>query len=208
MKLFIQAGSGSLSPQIIANEIGIELELFNVDMAAQRYGENEYYKVSTFSMVPALVIDDKKTLHETAVISVYLADKKPAAQLVPYAGTFERVRVMEMLSFVTGEIHQKFIPLLPTFVNSEAKDEFRTLLSHNLTHLDKQLSDGRLYMMGGPFGVVDAYLISIVPWVVRTKVDIEHLAHLQSYMDRLLDRPSVIKAMRDEGANVTDWRLP
>jgi glutathione S-transferase len=60
--------------------------------------------------------------------------------------------------------------------------------------------------MGEHFGVVDTYLFSIVPWVVRTKVDIEHLANLQAYMDRLADRPSVVKAMQDEGANTTDWR--
>ena len=206
MKLFIQTGSCSIAPQIIANEIGVELELFNVDMNTRRYGDNDYYKVSTFAMVPALVIDEKRTLHETAVISVYLADKKPAAQLVPLAGTFERVRVMEMLSFVAGEIHQKFIPLLRPFVNDEAKQEFRTLLVRNFAHLDKQLSDGRPYMMGEHFGVVDAYLFSITPWVIRTKVDIEHLASLKGYMNRLADRPSVVKAMQDEGANTADWR--
>jgi glutathione S-transferase len=97
MKLFIQTGSCSISPQIIANEIGVNLELINVDMATRRYGDNDYYKVSTFAMVPALVIDEKITLHETTVISVYLADKKPASQLIPLAGTFVRVRVMEML---------------------------------------------------------------------------------------------------------------
>lgn len=206
MKLFIQTGSCSIAPQIIANEIGVELEIINVDMTTRRYGDKDYYEVSTFAMVPALVIDEKRTLHETAVISVYLADKKPGAHLVPLAGTFERVRVMEQLSFIAGEIHQKFIPLFRPFVNSEAKNQFRALLVRNLSHLDKQLSDGRPYITGEHFGVVDAYLFSIVPWVIRLEVEIEHLTYMQAYMNRLASRPSILKAMQDEGANTTDWR--
>lgn len=157
-------------------------------------------------MVPTLEIDHETKLSEVLVISLFLADKKPELRLAPAADSFERFRQLEMLSFIATEVQAKFIPVLRPFVNEEAKDQFRALLVRNFTSLNQRLADGRDYLFGADFTVADAFLFSIVPWVVRTKVDILNLSHLVAYMDRVAARPSVAKAMKEEGGSAAGWR--
>ena len=60
--------------------------------------------------MPALELDDGRRLTEGPAIVQYLADQKPDSGLAPRAGTFERYQLMEILNFITSEVHKNFSP--------------------------------------------------------------------------------------------------
>nr|WP_134142768.1 hypothetical protein [Paraburkholderia sp. BL6665CI2N2] len=59
------------------------------------------------------------------------------------------------------------------------------------------LSDGRTYLMGSDFSVIDAYVWGSM-WHERSGAPIQHLSNLFAWKGRVEDRPSVQKALRDE----------
>src|SRR5262245_60307149 len=100
MKLYYSPGACSLAPNIVAREAGLDLDLVKVDLATHKTENGEdYFKVNPRGYVPALEVDGE--LHTEVVALVqYLAE--PAPQLLPPAGSKERFRVNQWLTFVSS----------------------------------------------------------------------------------------------------------
>jgi glutathione S-transferase len=63
--------------------------------------------------------------------------------------------------------------------------------------LDNRLADGRLYLTGDTFTVVDAYVWATM-WHERSGAKIDHLKNLMAYTARIDTRPAARKALKDE----------
>ena len=62
-----------------------------------------------------------RVLTEGPAIVQYLADQKPDSGLAPRAGTFERYQLMEMLNYITSEVHKGFSPLFNPKISADWK---------------------------------------------------------------------------------------
>ena len=112
MKLFYMPGACSLAPHIVAKEAGIDLDLVKVDGKTKTTETaQDFLATNPNGYVPALVLDDGETLTEASVIVQYLADRKPAAGLIPACGEMARYRVQQWLNFIATELHKSFSPL-------------------------------------------------------------------------------------------------
>jgi glutathione S-transferase len=88
MKLYFAPGACSLSPHIVLQEAGIAAETEQVDNKEKKTKSGkDYWTINPKGQVPALQLDSGEMLTEGPVIVQYLADQKPAAGLVPAAGT-------------------------------------------------------------------------------------------------------------------------
>jgi len=68
----------SLSPHIVLNELGIDVELVPVDNKTHRFSDGEDFEaVNPLGYVPALELDGGAVLTEGPAIVQYLADLKP-----------------------------------------------------------------------------------------------------------------------------------
>ena len=102
MKLYMHAAACSLSPHIVCRELGIPVELVEVDRKTHRTRAGEdYLLVNGNGYVPALELDDGEVLTEGPAIVQYLADLRPAAGLLPPEGTMARRQVQSWLNFAT-----------------------------------------------------------------------------------------------------------
>ena len=126
----------------------------------------------------------------------YIGDLNPAAKLAPPAGTMERYRLQEWLSFINSEVHKSFSPLFNSEATEDTKTYARNQLAKRLAYLEDALGDKK-YLMGDQFTVADAYLFTVLGWGVHVAVDIG--PKLKSYVDRIRARPHVIEAMTAEG---------
>ena len=81
----------------------------------------------------------------------------------------------------------------------------RSKLVAAYTRLDDQLADGRSFLNGETFTVVDAYVWGSM-WHERSGAQIEHLANLFAWKARVEARPSVQKALKDEAELVAKHR--
>ena len=199
MKLFYSPGACSLSPHIVALEAGIELKLEKVDVKTKTVTvEGDFWNVNQKGYVPALELDNGEILTEGPAIVQYLADLKPGSSLAPADGTWSRVRLQEMLNYITSEIHKTYSPLFNPKVTSDVRQERIEYLRKRYALLDKQLAD-RKYLFGDHFTVADAYLFVVTNWAKSTRVDLSDFTNLLAFQKRVAARPAVQAAMAAEG---------
>jgi glutathione S-transferase len=199
MKLYYSPGACSLSPHIVVSEAGLPVELEQVNLAEHKTATGQdYMSVNPKGYVPALRLDDGSILTEGPAIVQYLADQKPASGLAPAAGTIDRYRLQEWLTFIGTELHKSFSPLFNKASSDDVKNTAKTSINKRLAWLNDQLA-GRQYLMGGKFTVADAYAFTIVNWTNFVGIDLKDYPNLGAYMARVGGRPKVHEALKAEG---------
>ena len=199
MKLFYSPGACSLAPHIVLHESGLAFEGVLASTKTHQLADgSDYYAVNPLGYVPFLVLADSRTLREGQVISQYIADQVPASGLAPAAGTWERYKLQEWLSFISSELHKGFSPLFNPATPEDYKPLVKERLLQRLTWLDGELA-GKDYLMGSTFTVADAYLFTVTNWAGFVKLDIAALANLAAVRARIAARPAVLAAMKAEG---------
>ena len=196
MKLYYLPGACSMASNIALREAGIPFEMSKVDKRTKHVDGVEFVTINPKGYVPALRLDDGQVLTENVVVLQYIADRNPAAKLAPPAGTLERYRLEEWLSFTNSELHKGFSPLFSSEATEETKTYARNYLAKRLAYLEGALGDKK-YLMGDQFTVADAYLFTVLGWGAKVGVDIG--PKLKSYVERIHARPHVIEAMTAEG---------
>jgi len=198
MKLYFSPGACSLSPNIVAREAGIPLELVKVDLGTRKIAvDGDFLALNPKGYVPALQLDDGSVLTEGPAIVQYLADRKPESGLVPAAGTAERYRMQEMLGYINSEIHKAYSPLFKADTPAATVDERKAYLKKRYQLVDERL-EGRPYLFGDKFTAADAYLFTITNWAGPVKLDLSEYANLAAFQKRVSARPAVQAAMRAE----------
>lgn len=199
MKLYYSPGACSLSPHVVASEAGIPLELVKVDVKTKTVArEGDFWDVNPKGYVPALELDDGQVLTEGPAIVQYLADRAPESGLAPANGSFERVRLQEVLNFLTSEIHKSYSPLFRPDVLPAVREERLAYLQKRYALIEKQL-EGRKYLLGDRFTVADAYLFTLTRWARGVKLDLSGFPNLEAFQKRVGSRKAVLEAMRAEG---------
>jgi glutathione S-transferase len=158
----------------------------------------DYYTINPKGYVPLLEFDDGTRLTEGPAIVQWIADQVPEKQLAPQAGTMERYRLQEWLTFIGTEMHKQFSPLFNPGMAEEAKALFRQKILERLAYVDQHLAE-RDYVLGSRFSVADAYLYTVTRWTAPLKLDISRFANLCAFMARMAARPAVQQAVKAEG---------
>ena len=196
MKLYYLTGACSMASNIALREAGIPFEMAKVDRRTKHVDGVEFVTINPKGYVPALRLDDGQVLTENVVVLQYIADLNPAAKLAPPAGTMERYRLEEWLSFINSELHKGMSPLFSSEATEETKTYARNYVLKRLAYVDGALG-GNTYLMGNQFTVADAYLFTVLGWGAKVGVDIG--PKLKSYVERVQARPHVLEAMTAEG---------
>ena len=197
MKLYYSPGACSLSPNIVAHEAGLQVELVKVDNKTKAYAGGDFWKVNPKGYVPALEISPGEVLTEGPAIVQYLADQQPQSGLAAPNGTLERYRQQEMLGYINSEIHKSYSPLFYPDTPQQTRDDRLAYLKKRYALLDKQLA-GREYLFGDKFTVADAYLFTVTSWAPYVKLDLSEFANLAAFQKRVAARPAVQAALHAE----------
>ncbi|MBV8977490.1 MAG: glutathione transferase GstA [Alphaproteobacteria bacterium] len=196
MKLYYTPGACSLSPHIVAEEAGVALDLKKVDLKAHKLEDgSDYYAVNPKGAVPALVLDDARLLTEGPAIVQYIADLKPESGLAPKAGSFERYKLQEWLTYINGEIHKTFTPLFRGAEGDARKQTIETL-EKKFAFVEKALQ-GNAFLLGNSFSAADAYFFVMLFWATRLHIPVTPA--LKAWFDKVAARPKVRAAMAAEG---------
>jgi glutathione S-transferase len=196
--LYYSPGACSQAPHILLHEIGLEHDAKRVDLRAKTLEDgSDYLAVNPKGSVPAIQLDSGEVLTENAVILQYLGDRTSWPEVLPPMGEFRRYRVLELLNFVTTELHKRFSSLF----SREASDEFKQFVTRDLR---KKLDwiDGRLgsgpFLMGKQLTLPDPYLFVIAGWTGKF-IGLDQWPNLQAFRERMLERPAVRHVLRFEG---------
>ncbi len=199
LQLYFWPMACSLASRIALTEAGIEARYHPVNLWDKRIIDSggDFWAITPKGAVPALVLEDGKTLTENAAVLQYIADLRPDLGLAPPAGHSDRYRLQEWLSFVGTEIHKAF--LFPTFwyANEAAKTADSDRIVKSLSVAADHLKDNT-YLVGDRFTVADAYLTWAMLLIGRGGVDVTAWPSLVAYLDRMLQRSHVKAAVEIE----------
>ena len=146
-----------------------------------------------------MALDDGDQVTEASVIVQYLADTGSNPDLLPPAGTRERLRVQQWLAFVATELHKTFSPALWHKDTAEStKDAARAKLAKRFAELDAVFAR-QPYLTGERFTVADAYAFVIVNWANFLSIDLKPFPNLAAFLSRVAARPKVREALQAEG---------
>jgi glutathione S-transferase len=199
MKLYYLPAACSLASNIALREAGLAFELVKVNRHTKKAADGlDYNEVNPKGYVPALVLDNGEVLTENVAVLQYIADRNPAARLAPAAGTMERYRLMEWLSFINSEVHKGFSPLFRADASEDTKQYTRNNLTMRLGYLER-VWGARSFIMGEQFTVADPYLYTVLSWGAHVQVDLGQWPSLGRFVERIGARPATIAARKAEG---------
>ncbi|HJU77411.1 MAG TPA: glutathione transferase GstA [Sphingomicrobium sp.] len=197
MKLFYSPGACSQAPHILLHELGLSHDAERVDLKSKILESGgSYLDVNPKGSVPALELDNGEVLTENAVILQYLGDRA-GTEVLPPIGDFRRYRVLEMVNYITTELHKSFAPLFNPAAGDETKKFFREQIAKKFDYVERTLGSGP-FVMGETMTIADPYLFVITGWG-DAMIGLTNWPNLTAFRERMLQRPSVRHVLRFEG---------
>jgi len=198
MKLYYSPGACSQAPHILLHELGLHHDAERVDLKAKTLEDgSDYLKVNPKGAVPALQLDSGEVLTENAVILQYLGDRAAWPEVLPPLGNFRRYRVLELVNFITTELHKRFGFLFSPDATDDMKQLVVRDLGKKLDYIDEKLGAGP-FLAGEELTVPDPYLFVITGWAEKM-IGLERWPNLRAFRERMLQRDSVRNVLRFEG---------
>ncbi|MGX1498307.1 glutathione S-transferase [Labrenzia sp. MBR-25] len=201
MKLFYKPGACSMAAHLILNEAGATYSLEKVDTSA---GLTEtgatYAQTNPRGYVPALRFENGDVLTENVAILHWLGEQYPDFASDSAGKPLDRFRVLELLSFLSSELHNAFSPFFSgrEFSDAEAAER-QAKLKTRLGQFDALLAKGGDYLLGDTFSVADAYAFVILNWTNFIGVSLGDWPETAAYVERIRARPAAQKTLQEEG---------
>ena len=188
-----------MAPHIVLSEAGFAYDLEVVDLKEKKTASGaDYLKINPRGAVPAIEIESGVVVTQNAAILQYIGDHSDVAAFKPAYGTIERARLQEALGFC-GDLHVSFGGLFAPNPTEEAKATVIASINRRMGQLEAILEDGRAYWLGAEFTQADAYASVVLGWGLVMKVDLTAYPKALALRERVMSRPAVQKALKEEG---------
>jgi glutathione S-transferase len=181
-------------------EAGAEYEYELVNLRAGEHKQPGFLAINPFGKIPTL-LDDGHAMSESAAICTYIAEKFPAAKLIPI-DVKARAEYFQWLFFVVSELevhlwtaakHDRLLPedkKVPA-VMSTSFWEFEKAAVVLSDHLKE-----RQYIAGDQFSAADIVCVSVLHRAHHVKVNLDET--LLNYMNKHSERPTLSRARKRE----------
>ena len=136
--------------------------------------------------------DDGAVLTENVAILSFIADRYPPL-MAP--GPFGRYRLLEMLAYISTEVHKAFKPFFSPDARDAEKENARNTMKTRLDFISTQLKGN--YLFGENATVADAYLFVMLLWAGNNRIPVSD--KLKAFRERMNSRPTVQVALKQEG---------
>lgn len=199
MKLYYSPGACSQAPHILLHEIGLDHDAARVDLRTKTLEDgSDYLLINPKGAVPALQLDSGEVLTENAIVLQYIGDRTSWPEVLPPLGNFSRYRVLEMVNFITTELHKRFAFLFNRNAGDETKKLVTDELGAKLDYVDQRLGKGP-FLFGDQLTLPDPYLFVMTRWAEKMLGGLDRWPNLKAFHERMLQRDSVRNVLRFEG---------
>lgn len=202
--LYFAAGSCAFAALIALEESGLSYEPRRLDLAAGQQRSHEFLAINPRGRVPTLVIDGEPIAENIAVLTT-IAHLSPAARLLPFGDPLALGRAYSLMSWFASGIHvtiaqlwrsERFTadPLGQQALRAAAPGR----LQEAFDELESRITGA--WLLGSEFSVVDGYAGVFHRWASgRLGMDMARYPKWNGFMDRLMARPTVHRALAKEG---------
>ncbi len=199
--------NASFAPHVLLEELGRPFQLQLVQRNEDEHKKPEYLKLNPNGLIPVMQ-DGGLVLYETAAILLHLADTNPEAQLAPALGTPERAQFYKWLIWLTNTLQPMIIGYYypERWVDEGNADGAAEVKKHAelragplLDQIDALLaSHGGPWLLGEQFSAADPLAFMLCRWTRNFARPARSLAHVGPYLQRMLARPAVQRAVATE----------
>lgn len=182
-------------------ELGVPYEKVKLDLSAKATHTSEFLAMNPNGKVPLLVHDGVPIFESVAILAhlgeTYGVEKK----LFPAPG-IQRAQAFQWLVWMNVTLAAavaKFLQnssdqLPPELRNAKVAEIGRAETQKLLAMLDRHL-EGRSWMVGDGFTLVDVHLCGAMMWIGRMGFDLAPLAQLDAWVKRCQARPALAASM-------------
>jgi len=202
MTLYFSPGACSLASHIGLEETGAPYEAKPILLAKGQQRTEEYQKINPRGKVPALSVDGKVLVENTAILT-YLARRFPEKKLLP-SDPAEEARSIATMCWFSSIVHPSFqrVNRPERFAEGEAahagvKENGRKSFWSNLQEIDAMIQ-GNEWIMGRDFTAVDGYALVFYGWGTRGGFPMKELSAYTAWQERIMKRPTVKKTVDAE----------
>ncbi len=199
LKIYGSTRSRALRCYWLLEEIGVPYESVPVDLAKLEHQTTKFTELNPYGKVPVMLEGDYM-LAESSAILTYLSEKHSTGKMIPHAGTWERGKYYQWISFAMTEMdtylwtiarHTGTYPIEKRWPQAIelAKVEFSKSLKPVFETLNQQK-----FILGAEFSTADIVLGSVLSWAKALKIDLEY-SRLDEYITELKNRPAFKKAL-------------
>ena len=156
-------------------------------------GPEELQRFHPLAKIPVAVIDGQ-TLFESAAICTYIADRVPAANLIPKVGTFARAEHDQWVAFCLSEMEAwLWNSAVNLFVLPEEK-RISAGLEQNVSMFKRSAGVLEAHLAEHDYLVEDRFTVTdiVVGWCLnwaRRQGHLDAYPSIRGYVERLLARP-------------------
>ncbi len=162
--LYASPGSVSMAPHGALEEIGEKYELKMIDLSQGKQNDPDYLRLNPNGKVPTLVIEGKQVMFESAAITMYLADRHPAAKLAPGPKETARGHYYQWMTHLTNTLqpamrryyHSDLYTTDPNGASGVA-DKARLEVAEIWGRVDQHLNSTGPFMLGERFSAADIF---------------------------------------------------
>lgn len=194
MQLYEFGISRSARVHWVLREAGVQYEAISVNLIKGEQKSPGFLAINPYGKLPVLV-DGDCTLTESAAICTYIAEKFPAAALIPAQATVARAHYFQWICFCIAEMEpqlwsiRKNMILYPKPQRSHmALRVGRMEYENAATMLENHLS-GNQYVLGDIFSAADIVVAYDLIWAGSLKL-LAKFPVLRAYEQRLRQRPA------------------
>jgi glutathione S-transferase len=197
MNVYFAPLACSMATRIALYEAGGDASFVQVHGKAKRLPDGtDFRDLNPLGLVPVIRTEEGPLLRENVAILQYVARRHPAAMLL--GRDDELPWLQQWLSFVSTELHKGvFSTLFDPSASAEAKEAAHRRAASRFDVLEHHLA-GRAFLTES-FTVADAYLATVLNWCRAAAIDLGRWPALTAYFERMRARPSIQRAMREEG---------
>ena len=168
-KLYNVKAWGSISIHCLLEEM--EVPYTNIWMTAEQVKAPEFRELNPLGMVPALGLDDGRTLYESAAIVTFLIAAHADKGMSPPLGSDDYGEFMSLLHMMSTELYPiNSLAFGGTpFAQTAAHDAFiadtaRDRADFYWALLEKRLEASGPWLMGDAFSAIDIYAFMLTIW--------------------------------------------
>jgi len=184
-------------------EVGAAYSYQAVGLVKGEQRRPAFLALNPHGKVPVLV-DDDFILPESDAILWYIAEKFPAAGLVP-PDLRGRARVRQWCDFASTSLYAQSYDLHTHTADAQPGDRSpfvatraRIALDRALAVLEKHL-EGRQYVAGSTLSIADLSIASVMHMIqTRAQVDLNAYPNIAEHYARISERPAWRKAISDK----------
>ena len=202
LTLYFSPGACSMASHIGLEETGAPYEEKPTLLPKGEHKTEAYLKINPQGKVPALSVDGKVIVENTAILS-YLAKRYPDKKLLP-TDPIEEARCISTMAWFSNTLHPPYRQTMrpERFAEDEAahgavKETGRKTFYASCKEIDALLK-GKEWIMGDQYTVADPYALVFYGWGVRAGLDMKALTAYTAWKDRMLQRPAVRKILESE----------